>query len=265
MPTRTSAFPEKRSRPFRILDRLQATIIDMALHNWAELNGWEGAHLLWMTELLRHIKSELPSGYRAYLGSGPAVAIGAPTARPDVSIRSQAPSTAVAAVASHLPENGWAEMKPDVEVAVASLELDPALLIERDGRLIAAIELISPRNKDRPVARTAYAFRYAGYLLEGVHLLLVDVHPRPAGFSFADQIALQLSIPNQPALPPAMAVSYRVGEPAATGGRFLAIWRYPLTIGGLLPTVRLPLTIDLSVPVDLDSTYGRAAADAYLP
>jgi hypothetical protein len=152
-----------------------------------------------------------------------------------------------------------------VEVAGASLELDPALLIERDGRLVAAIELISPRNKDRPLSRSTYAIRYAGYLLEGVHLLLVDVHPRPAGFSFADQIALQLEIPNQPALPPPMAVSYRVGEPAATGGRFLAIWRYPLTIGGLLPTVRLPLTIDLSLPVDLDSTYGRAAADAYLP
>jgi hypothetical protein len=27
----------------------------MPLHDWAELSGWEGMHLLWMSELLRHV------------------------------------------------------------------------------------------------------------------------------------------------------------------------------------------------------------------
>lgn len=155
-------------------------------------------------------------------------------------------------------------MHPDVEVAVATLETDPAVLVERDGRLVAAVELVSPRNKDRPLARATYARRYAGYLLEGVHLLLIDVHRRPAGFSFADQIAAELQIPDQRTLPAPQALSYRVGEPAAAGGRLVAIWRRALIVGSALPTLPLPLDIERAINVDVEGTYARAAADAYL-
>ncbi len=52
---------------------------------------------------------------------------------------------------------------PDFE-AVASLTLDPdrAVHIDRHGQLIAAIEIVSPRNKDRPEARERSSRRYAG-------------------------------------------------------------------------------------------------------
>ena len=83
------------------------------------------------------------------------------------------------------------------------------------------------------------------------------------GFSFADQIAVELHL-EQPSVPPPMAVSYRVGEPAATGGRLLAIWRRPLTVGAALPTIPLPLTPEQAVTLDLDHTYTQAATDAYL-
>jgi hypothetical protein len=100
--------------------------------------------------------------------------------------------------------------------------------------------------------------------MEGVNLLIVDVHSRPANFSFADQIAHEFDIFNQPSLPPPMAVSYRVGEPAATGGRLLGIWRRPLKPNDPLPSIPLPLDVSLSIWVDLENTYVRAAADAYL-
>jgi hypothetical protein len=61
-----------------------------------------------------------------------------------------------------------------------------------------------------------------------------------------------------------MAVSYRVGEPAATGGRILAIWRRPLTADAQLPNSVLPLTTETAVTVDLEQTYQRAVQDAYL-
>src|SRR4051794_40083887 len=140
----------------------------MPLHDWTDLSGWEGVHLLWMTELLRDLKGRLPAGFRAYLGSGPAVAVGAPALRPDVAIRGhQEPSEVREAVGG--PSVGG---EPDVELAVAAIDPAPALFVERDGRLVAAVELVSPRNKDRPVARATYLSRYAGYLIEGVHLLL---------------------------------------------------------------------------------------------
>src|SRR5882672_3406628 len=85
-----------------------------------------------------------------------------------------------------------ASEQPDQEIAVATLEGDTGLFVERQGRLVAAVELVSPRKKDRPSACTAYASGYLAYLLKGVNLLLVDVHRRPLRFSFADRIAEEL-------------------------------------------------------------------------
>src|SRR5262249_56167785 len=103
-------------------------------------------------------------------------------------------------------------MEPDIELAVATLDPGTSLWVEKGGRLVAAVELISPRNKDRSSAREAYLARYLGYLLESVHLLLVDVHRRPIGFSFADRIAAELSIDQESLLPP-LPVTYPVGPP----------------------------------------------------
>jgi hypothetical protein len=228
----------------------------MPLHDWSESDGWNGMDLLWMTELLRYLKSRLPARFRAYLGTGPAVAVGAPSMRPDVGVRERSE------IEAH--QAARATTEPDIEIAVAALDPAPALFVEREGRLVAAVELVSPRNKGRAVARTTYLGRYASYLIEGVHLLLVDVHRRPAGFSFADGIAAELQMESEPSLAPPLAVSYRVGEPAASGGRMLAIWRRPLTTGGALPSLPLALSTKTAIDIELEATYMRAAADAYM-
>jgi hypothetical protein len=150
-----------------------------------------------------------------------------------------------------------------VEIAVATLEEDLSVQVEHDGRLVAVVELVSPRNKDRPSSREQYAARYLGYLRAAVHTLLVDVHRRPLGFSFSQLIAAslgeELSGPASPS-----AVSYRIGGPAATGGRMLALWQHTLEIGTALPPMPLALTQDVALMIDLESTYMRAAADSYL-
>ena len=43
------------------------------------------------------------------------------------------------------------------------------------NRLVAAIELISPGNKDRAEERRAFAAKCAAYLQQGVSLVIVDV------------------------------------------------------------------------------------------
>jgi len=91
----------------------------------------------------------------------------------------------------------------------------------------------------------------------------VDVHRRPVNFSFADALHQELQI-SLPPLPAPLAVAYRVGEPAPQGGRFLAIWHRALAIAQPLLTMKLPLTVDVAISVDLEQTYTRAAADAYL-
>jgi hypothetical protein len=235
----------------------------MPLHDWTDRLGWDGVHQLWNVELLRWIKPRLPEGYRAYLGTVPALGIDQPHQNPDVHVRNWLPTPQGAGAPSPAGTDSPSAEEPDEQIAVATLEPQVAIQVVQEERLIACVEVVSPRNKDRPESRTAYTGRYVGYLLQGVHLLLVDVHRRRLPFSFADAIAQALAIA-QPPLPPPFAVSYRVGPPAATGGRLLAVWRRPLTIGAEMPTIPLPLSDEVSVTVDLEQTYMRAAADAYL-
>lgn len=235
----------------------------MPLHDWNDRSGWEGVHHLWITELLRWIKPRLPAGYRAYIGTAPVVAVGSPAEKPDVSVRDWPDEPGKQPPVSFLADANGAASEPDEEIAVATLDSMASLFVEVRGRLAAAVELISPRNKDRATSRASYLARYVSYLIEGVHLLLVDVHRRPLNFSFAERIAEDLQFRQGP-FPTPLAVSYRVGEPAPAGGRLLAIWRRPLTVGAVLPTIPLPLTTELAVSVDLEQTYLRAAEDAYL-
>jgi hypothetical protein len=238
----------------------------MPLHDWGTLLGWNGVHQVWIVELLYWIKPRLPAGYRAYIGTTPTFAIGVPGQdRPDVGVRNWSQENGPPMPAAESPTgaaDGPSE-EPDQEIPVATLEGETALFVEHQDRLIAAVELVSPRTKDRSAACAAYTNTYAGYLLKGVHLLLVDVHRRPLQFSFADRIAEELGF-EQPACSAPFAISYRIGEPAPGGGRFLAIWRRALTVGGTLPALRLPLSVQESVVVDLEQTYARAAAAVYL-
>ena len=158
---------------------------------------------------------------------------------------------------------GEVAAEPDGEITVATLSADTAILVQKAGRLVAAVEPVSPRNKGRSASQLAYGTASAGYLLRGVHLLLVDVHRLPRAFSFADQVAASLGF-RSPALPAPFATGYRVGGPAPDGGQFLAVWRRPLTTGEPLPAMRLPLSAHESVPADLEVTYRRAAEAAYL-
>lgn len=231
----------------------------MPLHDWSTLSGWEGVHQVWGVELLYAIKPLLPPAYRAYIGTTPTFAIGGPdTGRPDLGVRDWPQRDSTAIVAAN------ADPEPDEEIAVAALAAaDTALLVERSGRLVAAVELVSPRNKDRDSAQAAYTAAYAGYLLRGVHLLLVDVHRRPAAFSFADQIARALGMTASPLAAP-QAIGFRVGGPTPDRGRFLAVWRRSLAVGASLPAMRLPLSAEESILVDLEATYHRATEAAYL-
>ncbi|MCI0699868.1 MAG: DUF4058 family protein [Planctomycetia bacterium] len=232
----------------------------MPLHDWTDDRGWNSLHHVWQTTMLTQLRDRLPEGYRAYIGSVPALTIDAPNGRPDVNVRTWKPSVEPAAGGSAPAE---AVGVFDTE-AVAVFELDPqtALHVDLHGQLVAAVEIVSPRNKDRPDSRERYTSRYFGYLRQGVHLLLIDILPRPVGFSFADAIAVNLGI-EQPPCPVPFAVSYRVGEPVPEG-TLIARRLCPLRVGEPLPTVPLALNVHQSVLIELEPTYREAARLVYL-
>lgn len=232
----------------------------MPLHDWRDDRGWNSIHTVWQTTMLAQLQERLPAGYRAYIGSVPALTIDAPNGRPDLNVRNWKGPEPVAGEDVAVAEDVAA---PDGE-AVAAFDLDPqtALHIDLHGQLIAAVEIVSPRNKDRPDSRERYTSRYFGYLRQSIHLLLIDILPRPVGFSFADAIAADLGI-QQPPCPVPFAVSYRVGEPVPEG-TLIARWLRPLKVGDPLPTIPLALTVHTAVAIDLEHTYREAARRVYL-
>jgi len=235
----------------------------MPLHDWTDARGWDSVNTLWINSLLIWLRDRLPAGYRAYLGSVPGLTIGTDLGRPDLMVRTwpTPPSDGETATATVATETGPA---PDFHtVARNPDESTHAVLIALGSQLVAAIELVSPRNKDRPSSREFYRNRYLGYLWSGVNLLLIDVHRRPIQFSFVQAIAVEMEC-DLPTLPTPHAVSWSVGGPTPEGGRILDGWARPLTVGQPLPEVPLALSAEQNVLIDLEQTYTRATWLAYV-
>jgi hypothetical protein len=196
------------------------------------------------------------------LGSIPGVTIATELGRPDLGVRAwpSAGANAPAARSAALIE----PPQPDFQtVAMLYAEPPAAVHIFHQGQLVAAIELVSPRNKDRPSSREFYRNRYLSYLWSGAHIMLVDVHRRPLGFSFVEVMAAEIQCQFPVGLPP-HAVSWNVGGRTPEGSQFLDGWYRSLTVGTSLPTLPLVLTAQESLLIDLESTYTEAARRAYL-
>jgi hypothetical protein len=132
------------------------------------------------------------------------------------------------------------------EVRVFSTKAGPTL--------VAAIELISPANKDRPETR-AFAAKCASYLYQGVSLIIVDIVTERAANLHNETMRLmeadtQYDFPDGTTL---YAVAYR---PARRDKREqIDLWPTRFDIGDRLPTLPLVLNWETCVEVDLESAY----------
>ena len=155
--------------------------------------------------------------------------------------------------------DGWQPDAPGVTVAVEWPPADDVrvevLSDDGDPRLAAAVEFVSPRNKDRPKAREAFAAKCAGYLGRGCGLVVVDVVTTRRADLHADLLAALGGEPPTELWPSLSAVAYRAGPDR------LQAWPTPLDLGRPLPTVPLWLAPDLPVRLDLDAGYAAACAD----
>jgi hypothetical protein len=116
----------------------------------SERRPWESFHTTWASALADALNHDvLPPGYIALEQIHPG-------AVPDID---WTPTTAPMIFPASFP--------PSATIEVLSTE---------GGRtLVAAIELISPANKDRPSKRRLFAAKCATYLSRGVGLVIIDV------------------------------------------------------------------------------------------
>ena len=129
--------------------------------------------------------------------------------------------------------------------------------------LVAAIELVSPGNKDRAEARRAFAAKCVSYLTNGIGLIDVDIVTNRLQ-NLHEEILGMLghAQANPSAERTYCGTAYHpVRTPSADQ---LELWYRPLPIGAELPILPLGLRNGGVVPVDFDETYTEACSRSRL-
>ena len=140
---------------------------------------------------------------------------------------------------------------PDAfEVRVLSTETGP--------KLVAAIELVSPGNKDRPAQRTAFAIKCASYLYQGISVIIVNVVTSRRA-NLHNEILRVMGAGDILQLPPEQSLYAVAYQPLRRGpSDEIDIWRSALALGQALPTLPLGLRADVVIPVDFEATFSEA-------
>jgi|SRR5262249_33931618 len=155
------------------------------------------------------------------------------------------------------------ELPPDGTSVLDNFEV---LVFTEDGerRLVAAIELISPKSKDQDSTRRAFAAKCASYLSQGTGLVLVDtVTSRNANLH--NEMMQLLEYGGQflmPAESSLYAVAYRPAR--RQGAEHIDVWTAPLAVGQNLPVLPLALGAALCWPLDLEASYTAACQRRHL-
>jgi Protein of unknown function (DUF4058) len=190
--------------------------------------SWEELHAGWPMVIVQRLRKLLPSGYVA----GPRVQLGSFVG---------------------------------IDVAAFEDEYEVRIYDAKRGRhLVAAIEIVSPGNKDRPEHRNAFIAKCAALLQKGVAVSIVDLVTVRQFNLYAEVLAfIGHSDPTFGDPPPHIyATSCRwVKKENRT---ILEAWSHVLTLGQPLPTLPLWLTANLVIPLDLEQSYEQACHDLWI-
>ena len=221
---------------------------------------WPSLHSGWIGHLAERVNAHLPEGFIALdtvrIDGGLEVDVGIeeedePAHTPN---EPNGGGTAVAATrAVYVPPaaTGTAEYEfPDViELRVSS---------ENEGRLVGAVELVSPGNKDRDAKRDAFLAKCIDYLAGGACVVIVDViTDRHANLH--NEIIERIGGPDSLVLPDQTHLYAATYRPIVRKKKFqVDVWVHPLAIGEPLPTMPLRVIAGLFVPVELEEAYVAA-------
>jgi len=223
---------------------------------WSELHGG------WPMEMVRQLLSILPPGYRA-----------APTTRPgtpfeiDVSTyeeRSESLGDTGGGTATLVAPSPTltldARFNEEDEFEVNIYEDS-----EYERTLVAAVEIVSPANKDRPNSRSAFVTKCSALLSRGVCVSIVDL-VTSKHFNLYTELLERIgrSDPSFSPVPPTIsAVTLRTNY---SGKRpKVETWAYPLTIGSPLPVLPIWLGDDKMVSLELETSYSEACRVLQIP
>lgn len=127
-----------------------------------------------------------------------------------------------------------------------------------DAQVVAVVELVSPGNKNREEARSAFAVKCAAYLQRGLGLIVVDIVTTRQADLYAELVQL-LRQPEAAGLLKGGSLHAAAYRPIRRQERNqIDVWLTPLTLGQTLPQLPLALRGGGCVPLDLEATYTAA-------
>jgi hypothetical protein len=232
------------------------------------LTSWEGFHGQWPAMIVQALSSKLPSRYvaapRVHSGSSAEIDVATyeqdepPPSSPNVGNGNGGVATAV-----------WAPARPTLAVATDLPEQDEYEVLvydrKRGRRLVAAVEIVSPANKDRPEHRRAFVCKCVALLQKLVSVTILDLVTTRNFNLYGELLELlgQTDPSLQPEPPPLYAVACRGTKQSEAW--LLETWALALTLGQPLPTLPLWLADNLAVPLELEACYEETCRVLRIP
>jgi hypothetical protein len=219
---------------------------------------WESFHVNWAGTIADALNENLlPEGYFAeeHVHIGARVEIDVATFD-----GARASSESAGPAISTLPPRVWTPPAPAITIPATFSDSFEVLVFddEGDARLVAAIELVTPANKDREAHRRAFSIKCASYLSQGISAVVVDiVTSREANVH--DEI-MRLLDPDGSSPVPFPSTLYAVAYRPIVRDSLdqIDVWPALLAVGQPLPVLPLALNAELILPLDLEVTYTAA-------
>jgi hypothetical protein len=232
-----------------------------------KIASWEGFHGQWPAVIVQQLRKQLPPGYVAEprVHSGSQVEIDVAAFENDRLLHSAiyedrgGVATAVWV---------WVPAQPSVAVETTLPDYDEYEVrifdAQRGRQLVAAIEIVSPANKDRPEHRNIYVAKCAALLQKGVAVSIVDFVTVRKFNLYSEVLTFVGHIdPTFGESPPSLyAASFR--WTMKDHRTILEAWSHELIVGQPLPTLPLWLSRELVVPLNLESSYEQACNDLWI-
>jgi hypothetical protein len=230
--------------------------------------SWDGLHGGWPMVIVQQLNRVLPERYTAepqvHLGAQGEVDV---AAFGDTVHRSTVPS-APGERDGPVP-SAWSPSAPTLTLVTELADVDEYEVRIYDGerarRLVAAVEIVSPSNKDRPESRTQFVTKCAAMLRQEVCVVVVDLVTK-SGFNLYAEL-LDWIGEQDPDLgndrSPIYAAACRWRREGI--GHRLEVWNRRLVVGEALPVLPLWLNEELAIPLDLEASYEQTCRDLRIP
>ncbi|HEV3343645.1 MAG TPA: DUF4058 family protein [Pirellulales bacterium] len=226
---------------------------------------WEGFHHSWATTIAHQLNEVLPADYFAEseISLGPELEI-------DVAAMEDTASGGAVISATRRAAPAWTPARQRFAVKADYWRLDAyEVRVFQDlggAELRAAVELVSPGNKDRAGSRLTFAAKCAGYLKHGVSVVVIDVVTSRAA-NLHRELFKMLEVKSRHALWQSRSGLYAVAYRPVTLRRSprIEVWAERLALGKALPVMPLWLTLDVCVPLALEDSYTSTCRSLRIP